>query len=104
MARNIFRTAFIGMMAVAGLILLFFILKVLLFFVVAGFIARFAMRHFAHKRMGQFQPAWAGGHQQMFQQSGAEPLFGNTHQNSFKSNYGTADYGQRSAIVEITRF
>jgi hypothetical protein len=104
MARNIFRTAFIGMMAVAGLILLFFILKVLLFFVIAGFIARFAMRHFAHKRMGQFQPAWAGGYQQVFSPFGAESLFGSPPQSPFKGNYGAADFRQRGAIVEITRF
>lgn len=104
MARNIFRTAFIGMMAVAGLMLLFFVLKVLLFFLVVGFLARFAMRHFRNKHMGQFQPAWAGTNRDMSGQPVAEPLFNRNWQNPYHSGYGAADFGKSTPIVEITRY
>jgi hypothetical protein len=100
MVRNIFRTAFIGMMAVAGLFLLFFILKVILFFFVAGFLARMAMKYFRQKQMGEYSgmtPVAIHG------RSSAEPLFGNGHQPRYYGGYNSPAYGQSSAIVEITR-
>lgn len=103
MVRNIFRTVFIGMMAVAGLMLLFFILKVILFFLVAGFIARMAMKYFMNKRMGHYQAAWAtAGNRSPFQPA-AEPLFGNAWKTPNPTGFGYSNYGQSSAIVEITR-
>lgn len=63
MARRIFRTAVIGMMAVAGLFLLFFVLKMLLFFLIVGWIVQLMMRRW-HGRRAQMYAAseghWSG--------------------------------------------
>lgn len=80
MVRNIFRTAAIGMVAVAGLFMLFFVLRMLLFFFIAGFIVRAVARRWAHQHpeygYGNMQPAPASigqGPSQHFRQPFAQP-------------------------------
>lgn len=96
MLRNVFRTVAIGMAAVAGLFLLFFVLKVLFFFLIVGFIARMVARrwHYKYQQMQHegWSPAWAGQHH-------AQQPIG--RQQPFAERRTPA--GQRMAVVEIYR-
>jgi membrane protein implicated in regulation of membrane protease activity len=96
MLRNVFRTVAIGMAAVAGLFLLFFVLKVLFFFLIVGFIARMVGRrwHYKYQQMQHegWSPAWAAQHH-------AQQPIG--RQQPFAERRTPA--GQRMAVVEIYR-
>ena len=103
MARNIFRTAGIGVLAVAGLMLLFFVLKIILFFLVVGAIVRLGMRYAWHKRAGYHPAPWQGGNEgrNPFGNPNAEPLFGQQFQQYQYGQFGYGDQQPKPAIIEV---
>lgn len=104
MARNIFRTAGIGVLAVAGLMLLFFVLKIILFFLVVGAIVRLGMRYAWHKRAGYYPAApWQGGQEgsSPFGNPNAEPLFGQSFRGHQYGQFGYDQQGPKPAIIEV---
>ncbi len=104
MVRTLFRTAFMGMMAVAGLFLLFFVLKIFFFFLIVGFFAtkigRYARRRHA---MAGYDYTAPHNWQQRFHQ-GPENILGYApYTPGFHANAPRQQPQQPTAIIEISR-
>ena len=100
MVRILFRTAFIGMMAVAGLFLLFFVIRVIFFFLIVGFFIRMIGRYTRQHSMA----AYAHAHSSDWRHSShqvPENILG--YPRHAPASYSYAARPPQTAIIEIDR-